>query len=65
MFSAETIADYLKGVVEGNSSTLVSGVARIEQGKPGTLCFFANPKYEKYVYTTKASVILLNKDYEL
>jgi UDP-3-O-[3-hydroxymyristoyl] glucosamine N-acyltransferase len=65
MFSAETIANYLHGVVEGDPSTVVSGVARIEQGKPGTLCFFANPKYEKYVYTSKASVILLNKDYEL
>jgi UDP-3-O-[3-hydroxymyristoyl] glucosamine N-acyltransferase len=65
MFNAETIANYLQGVVEGDPSTLVSGVARIEQGKPGSLCFFANPKYEKYVYTTKASIILLNKDYEL
>jgi UDP-3-O-[3-hydroxymyristoyl] glucosamine N-acyltransferase len=65
MFSAETIANYLQGVVEGDPSTAVSGAARIEQGKPGTLCFFANPKYEKYVYTTKASIILLNKDYKL
>jgi UDP-3-O-[3-hydroxymyristoyl] glucosamine N-acyltransferase len=65
MFNAETIANYLHGVVEGDPSTVVSGVARIEQGKPGSLCFFANPKYEKYVYTTKASIILLNKDYEL
>jgi UDP-3-O-[3-hydroxymyristoyl] glucosamine N-acyltransferase len=65
MFSAETIANYLKGTVEGDSSISVTGVARIEQGKPGSLCFFANPKYEKYVYTTKSSIILLNKDYEL
>jgi UDP-3-O-[3-hydroxymyristoyl] glucosamine N-acyltransferase len=65
MFTAETIANYLQGVVEGDPSTVVSGVARIEQGKPGTICFFANPKYEKYVYTSKASVILLNKDYVL
>jgi UDP-3-O-[3-hydroxymyristoyl] glucosamine N-acyltransferase len=65
MLNAETIANYLNGTVEGDPSTIVSGVARIEQGKPGTLCFFANPKYEKYVYSTKASVILLNKDYKL
>jgi UDP-3-O-[3-hydroxymyristoyl] glucosamine N-acyltransferase len=65
MLNAETIASYLNGKVEGDPSTTVSGAARIEQGKPGTLCFFANPKYEKYVYTTKASIILLNKDYEL
>jgi UDP-3-O-[3-hydroxymyristoyl] glucosamine N-acyltransferase len=65
MFTAENIANYLQGTVEGNPSTVVSGVARIEQGKPGMLCFFANPKYEKYVYTSKASIILLNKDYQL
>ncbi|MDR2026497.1 MAG: UDP-3-O-(3-hydroxymyristoyl)glucosamine N-acyltransferase [Prevotellaceae bacterium] len=65
MFSAEIIANYLQGEVEGDSSVAVSDVARIEQGKPGTLCFYANPKYEKYVYTTKASVILLNRDYVL
>jgi UDP-3-O-[3-hydroxymyristoyl] glucosamine N-acyltransferase len=65
MFNAETIANYLQGAVEGDPSTVVSSVARIEQGKPGAICFFANPKYEKYVYTSKASVILLNKDYVL
>jgi UDP-3-O-[3-hydroxymyristoyl] glucosamine N-acyltransferase len=65
MLNAETIAGYLNGVIEGDPAASVSGVARIEQGKPGTLCFFANPKYEKYVYTTKASIILLNRDYEL
>jgi UDP-3-O-[3-hydroxymyristoyl] glucosamine N-acyltransferase len=65
MFTAETIANYLEGVVEGDPSVVASGVARIEQGKPGSLCFFANPKYEKYVYTTKASIILLNRDYVL
>ncbi|MDR1169577.1 MAG: UDP-3-O-(3-hydroxymyristoyl)glucosamine N-acyltransferase [Prevotellaceae bacterium] len=65
MLSAETIAGYLNGSIEGDPSTTVAGAARIEQGKPGTLCFFANPKYEKYVYTTKASVILLNRNYEL
>jgi UDP-3-O-[3-hydroxymyristoyl] glucosamine N-acyltransferase len=65
MLNAETIANYLNGTVEGDPATVVSGAARIEQGKPGTLCFFANPKYEKYVYTTKSSIILLNRDYKL
>jgi UDP-3-O-[3-hydroxymyristoyl] glucosamine N-acyltransferase len=39
----------------------VSTVARIEQGKRGSLCFLANPKYENYLYTTKASIVLVNK----
>lgn len=63
--SAGFIADYLKGEVEGNPDVVVSKPARIEQGKPGSICFLANPKYEKYLYTTKASVVLINKDFTL
>lgn len=42
----------------------VTGVSKIEEGKPGTLAFLANPKYNKYIYTTQASVVLVNKDFE-
>ena len=51
-FTAQNIASFLKGEVEGNPETKVSDVSKIEEGKPGTLCFLANPKYEKYIYTT-------------
>jgi len=64
-FNAETIATHLNGNVEGNPSVVVTSAARIEQGKPGNLCFLANPKYEKYLYTTNASIVLLNRDYVL
>lgn len=63
--TAEFIAEYLKGTVEGNPKAVVTRPARIEEGKPGTLCFLANPKYEPYIYTSKASVILINKDFQL
>lgn len=63
--TAGVIAEYLKGEVEGNPETAVNSFARIEQGKAGELCFLANPKYEKYLYTTKASIILINKNFEL
>ncbi len=63
--TASTIAEYLKGEVEGNADITVQTVARIEQGKPGALCFLANPKYEKYLYTTKASIVLINKSFVL
>ncbi|MDR1197741.1 MAG: UDP-3-O-(3-hydroxymyristoyl)glucosamine N-acyltransferase [Prevotellaceae bacterium] len=65
ILSAQTIAGHLGGTVEGNPDAEVSSAARIEYGKPGTLCFLANPKYEKFLYTTRASIILINKGFEL
>jgi UDP-3-O-[3-hydroxymyristoyl] glucosamine N-acyltransferase len=65
ILSAQTIASHLGGTVEGNPDVEVSAAARIEYGKPGTLCFLANPKYEKYLYTTRASIVLINKSFEL
>jgi len=62
-FTAKQLAEVLKGTVEGNPEEKVSAFAKIEHGKPGQLCFFANPKYEQYVYTSKASVLLVNTDF--
>ncbi|MGE4567901.1 MAG: UDP-3-O-(3-hydroxymyristoyl)glucosamine N-acyltransferase [Bacteroidales bacterium] len=60
-FTAKMIADVLQGEVEGNPQTAVSGISKIEEGKPGTLCFLSNPKYEKYLYSTGASIVLVSK----
>ncbi len=62
--SAKVIAEHLGGDIVGDPDVKVSSVARIESGKPGTLCFLANPKYEHYLYTCKASIILINKSFE-
>ncbi len=62
--SAKYIAEQLGGEVVGNPDAAASSVARIESGKPGTLCFLANPKYEHYIYTCDASIILINKSFE-
>ena len=62
-FKAKELAEILKGTVEGDPEAAVSNFARIENGKPGTVCFFANPKYEHYVYECKASIILVNKTF--
>lgn len=62
-FTARQLAEALKGTVDGNPDATVSTFAKIENGKPGQLSFYANPKYEKYVYTSKASIILVNKDF--
>ena len=62
-FSAQQIADFLKGTVVGNPEITVSNFSKIEAGEPGTLTFLSNPKYEEYIYTTKASVVLVNNDF--
>ena len=61
--NAKQIAEILGGKVEGDEGAVVSTFARIESGKPGSISFFANPKYEKYVYSSKATVIIVNNDF--
>ena len=63
-FKAKEIAEILSGTVEGDPEVTVSTFARIENGKPGAVCFFANPKYEHYVYECNASIILVNNSFE-
>lgn len=62
-FKANDIAAFLNGEVVGDGNIQVSNVSKIEEGKPGTLAFLANPKYEQYIYETKASIVLVNKDF--
>lgn len=62
--TAKTLAEYLNGEIVGDPDVKVSAPARIEQARPGTICFYANTKYEKYVYGTKASILLVNKTFE-
>ena len=63
-FTAEKIAEYLKGEVDGDPSISVNGISKIEEGKPGTLSFLANPKYTNYIYETSSSIVLVNKDFK-
>ncbi|MCX6252641.1 MAG: UDP-3-O-(3-hydroxymyristoyl)glucosamine N-acyltransferase [Bacteroidetes bacterium] len=62
-FSAAKIAEILNGKVEGDPNVTVSNLAKIEEGLPGTMTFLANPVYTHFIYTTKASVILVNQDF--
>jgi len=62
-FTAKAIAEFLKGEVIGNPEIKVNNVSKIEEGAPGTLSFLANPKYEEFVYTSDASVIIVNRDF--
>jgi len=61
-FTARIIAEFIKGEIIGNPEEVVTDISRIEDGRKGTLAFLANPKYEKYLYSTEASIILINKD---
>ena len=63
-FKAKEIAEILNGTVDGNPEATVTTFARIESGKPGAICFFANPKYEHYVYKCKADIIIVNSTFE-
>jgi UDP-3-O-[3-hydroxymyristoyl] glucosamine N-acyltransferase len=63
-FSAEQIAGILAGEVAGNPEIKVNNLSKIEEGLPGTLSFLANPKYEEHIYTTGASVCIVNKTFE-
>jgi UDP-3-O-[3-hydroxymyristoyl] glucosamine N-acyltransferase len=63
--TAKIVADFTKGELIGNPDEVITDVSKIEEGKPGTLAFLANPKYEKYLYTTDASVVLIGKEFQL
>lgn len=64
-FTAGQIATIINGTIEGNADVAVSSFGKIEEAKAGQLTFLANPKYEDYLYSTGASVIIINKSLEL
>jgi UDP-3-O-[3-hydroxymyristoyl] glucosamine N-acyltransferase len=63
-FSAEQIAGILNGQVIGNSEVTVNGLSKIEEGTEGTLSFLSNPKYEEYIYSTGASICIVNNSFK-
>ncbi len=62
-FTASQIAGILEGEVEGNPEIAVHKLAKIEEGEKGSLTFLANPKYTQYIYSTEASITIVNKDF--
>lgn len=64
-FSARQIAAYINGRVEGNPDAQVHTIGKIEEAGEGQLSFIANPKYEEYLYTTKASILIVNEDLQI
>ncbi|MCT8340338.1 UDP-3-O-(3-hydroxymyristoyl)glucosamine N-acyltransferase [Flavobacteriaceae bacterium TK19130] len=64
-FTAAQIAGILEGEVEGNADVEVSKLSKIEEGTEGSLTFLANPKYTSYIYSTEASIAIVNKDFKV
>ncbi|WP_298926842.1 UDP-3-O-(3-hydroxymyristoyl)glucosamine N-acyltransferase [uncultured Allomuricauda sp.] len=62
-FTATQIAGILEGEVEGNPQIAVHKLSKIEEGEKGSLTFLANPKYTSFIYSTKASITIVNKDF--
>ncbi|MFD0795287.1 UDP-3-O-(3-hydroxymyristoyl)glucosamine N-acyltransferase [Mucilaginibacter litoreus] len=64
-FTARDIALMLNGTVEGDADVTVDQLAKIEEAKSGSLSFLANLKYEQYLYTTGASIVIINNNQQL
>lgn len=62
-FTAEMIAGFLGGDIVGNKDAKVHTVSSIEEGKAGSLAYLTNPKYEPFLYTTEASIVLVNRSF--
>ena len=62
-FTIDQIALMLGGEVKGNGSETVNMLAKIQEAKKGQITFLSNPKYEQYIYTTKASAVIVNRDF--
>ncbi len=62
-FTAQQIADLLHGSVEGDPQVKVNRLSKIEEGEPGSLTFLANPKYEEFIYSTNASLVIVDEQF--
>ncbi|MGZ5190927.1 MAG: LpxD N-terminal domain-containing protein, partial [Flavisolibacter sp.] len=62
-FTAAQISSLVNGNIEGNADIAVTSFGKIEEAEQGQLTFLANPKYEEYLYTTNASMVIINDAY--
>lgn len=61
-FTAKQIAELLNGQIEGDANVKITKLSKIEEGVEGAISFLANPKYTQYIYSTGASLVIVNKD---
>ncbi|MBY0245869.1 MAG: UDP-3-O-(3-hydroxymyristoyl)glucosamine N-acyltransferase [Sphingobacteriaceae bacterium] len=60
-FTVTQISEFLNGTIEGDLNVTVNALSKIEEGVEGSICFLSNPKYENYLYTTKASIVIVSE----
>lgn len=64
-FTVQQIANMIGGTVRGNPEAVIFRLAKIdEEAEEGSICFLANPKYENYIYTTTATAVIINQDFQ-
>ncbi|GAB3776471.1 UDP-3-O-(3-hydroxymyristoyl)glucosamine N-acyltransferase [Spirosoma horti] len=63
-FTVKQIATLLGGEIAGNDSLPITGLAKIEEGKPGDISFLSNLKYEPFLYTTQASAVIVDQSFQ-
>lgn len=63
-FSAQQLADLLQGTVEGDPDITVNQLSKIEEGTPHSISFLSNPAYAEHIYTSEASIVIVNHDFE-
>ena len=59
-FTAKQIAGILNGQIEGDADVKITKLSKIEEGVPGSISFLANPLYTQYIYSTNASLVIVN-----
>jgi len=62
-FTVSQIAEIISASIEGNPNTIIHTICKIEEGVDGGLSFMANHKYAGYIYKTKASAVIVSKDF--
>lgn len=62
-FTARQISELVNGIIEGDPDVSIHKVSKIEEGEPGSISFLSNPLYTQYIYSTRASVIIVNKSF--
>ncbi|GIR98245.1 MAG: hypothetical protein CM15mP101_06150 [Flavobacteriaceae bacterium] len=62
--SASDVASIVGGVVDGDKKSTITKLSKIENGDKNSLSFLGNPKYNEYLYSSNASIIIVNKNLE-
>src|SRR5690606_17469459 len=61
-FTAQQISDLIDGRIEGDPEVAVFEMSKIEEAQRGSISFLANPKYENFLYSSNASIVIINED---